>query len=227
MTSKIGLITYDYPHLKTEQIFSKLMGKNMRNEFVFYALPFVPRKGRTVLFSHRPDQSHGMIPLKLAEKYEYQYVKCDSDLDIDSQCEFYLILGAGLLSAQCVKTKKIINCHPGIIPLSRGLDAFKWAIFDMIPVGNTLHYIDQEVDAGEIISIISTPVYATDSLESFSQRHYANEIQMMVDFENYLHTPVNPYQNMEIGVPHMRMNYETERELLGKFEQYKLKFAVK
>ena len=72
-------------------------------------------------------------------------------------------LGAGILSKECVENKKIINSHPGIIPASRGLDSFKWAIYENKPLGVSLHCIDKEVDSGEIISIIPTTVYKTET----------------------------------------------------------------
>lgn len=59
MSGQIGLITYNTNHLKTEQILSRLAGKY---DLEVYALPFVPRKPREVLFQHRPDQSVAAHP---------------------------------------------------------------------------------------------------------------------------------------------------------------------
>ena len=53
----------------------------------------------------------------------------------------------------------IINCHSGLIPETRGLDSFKWAILNNKFVGNTLHYIDQNVDLGKIIYQEKTKIY--------------------------------------------------------------------
>lgn len=221
----IGIITYHFPHLKTQQIFDILVKKYPAESFTFYALPFVSRKKRDVVFKHRPDQESGCIPQELAEKYGIRYVQCQSDLDIGMGCDLYLLLGAGLLSAEAVKGKKIINCHPGIIPISRGLDAFKWAVYDLAPIGNTLHYIDAEVDAGEIISVLPTPVYESDTLETFAERHYKNEIEMMANFAEYLKHPINDFKNISIGMPHMRMKREIEKRLSEKFALYKERYA--
>ena len=46
--------------------------------------------------------------------------------------------------------KPIVNAHPGIIPLTRGLDSLKWAIYQNVPIGNTLHLIDNEVDQRDL-----------------------------------------------------------------------------
>ena len=92
-----------------------------------------------------------------------------------------LVCGSGLLPKELlVKNNKIINCHSGLIPLSRGLDSFKWAIKNLFKIGNTLHYIDENVDLGKIISHKVTKLYAKDTLTSFAKRHYYNEINMLI-----------------------------------------------
>ena len=139
--------------------------------------------------------------------------------------DIYLILGAGILSADCIRGKKILNAHPGIIPISRGLDAFKWAIYNCDPIGNSLHFIDEAVDAGEIVAVKQTPVYTKDSLESFAARHYEREIEMMVNFEYYLEKPVNDFPDAPIGEPHMRMKLEFEKQLEDRFEVFKSKYS--
>ena len=49
-----GLLTYDTNHLKTEHLLLELIKKKDLN-LIVYALPFIKRKKRKVLFSHRPD----------------------------------------------------------------------------------------------------------------------------------------------------------------------------
>ncbi len=88
-------------------------------------LPFSPRKPRKTLMQHRPDQFMAIHPQIIAEKRKNPYIYINDDTQIDNSCDIYLILGAGILSAECIAGKKIVNCHPGIIPAVRGLDAFK------------------------------------------------------------------------------------------------------
>lgn len=219
----VGIITYHFPHLKTEQVLQRLLKRNY--EFRMYALPFTPRKPRETLFAHRPEQSDAVAAQSIAEKHGISYVVCEKDTDIDSSCDIYLILGAGILSPTCVAGKKIINCHPGIIPSSRGLDSFKWALHDMKPLGITLHYIDARVDAGEIISIIPTNVYVTDSLATLARRHYENEIDCLSRFDELLDNPQNPFVDIEEGEAKKRMSLEKERELARLFSAYTEKYG--
>ncbi len=219
----VGLITYNYPHLKTEQVIENLV--YYYSKLKIYALPFIPRKDRVVLFHHRPNQTISIAPEVIAEKYNINFIKCKNDLDIDNSCDIYLVLGAGILSEQCVANKKIINAHPGIIPACRGLDSFKWAIYNDIPIGNTLHYIDKNVDSGEIISVIPTTVYKTDSLVTLSRRHYENEIRMLSGFESFINNPVNNFYNIQKNEPTRRMSPDIEKKMVRMFDNYVYKWG--
>ena len=223
---KIGIITYKTNHLKTEQIVNVFMQRYSPKDIVMYALPFVSRPSREVIFAHRPEQNAGVDTEILASAYGIQYKYCsNSDRDIDNDADIYIITGAGILSEECVKGKKIINCHPGIIPMSRGLDAFKWAIYDSVPIGVSLHYIDAKVDFGDIIAIETTPLFSCDTLQSFSRRHYELEIEMLSHFGDYATGRPNKYADAPVGVAHMRMKREIEEELIMRFEDYKKKYA--
>lgn len=220
----IGIITYDYKHLKTQQVIEGLIKKKTCSRIKLYALDFKKRKDRTVLFNHRPNQFDGMHTQELANKYKLEYSLCNTDSNIKNDCEIYIITGAGILSEACVKDKRILNCHPGIIPAMRGLDSFKWAIYEGKEVGNTLHYIDKEVDKGEILAIKNTSVYLNDSLETFASRHYREEIRMLVNYKDFISCKVE--NTISAGVAHRRMPLEYERELHNKFVEYKYKYSV-
>lgn len=221
----VGVITYHFPHLKTEQVLQRMLSLRRAAEFRIYALPFVPRATRETAINHRPNQQEAVAPHVLAEKHGIPYVECRDDSDIDSRCDVYLVLGAGILSARCVEDKRIINCHPGIIPMSRGLDSFKWAIHEMKPLGVTLHYIDARVDAGEIIAVVPTNVYSTDTIATLARRHYENEIDTLARFVDFLEYPTNPFVGVNEGVPHRRMPVDIERDLVRQFPQYRNKFG--
>lgn len=227
--SKLGIITYSYPHLKTEQLLLSLIYKNSNiiEDLVVYALPFKDRKKRNTFFEHRPNQACSVSPKVICQSFEIKYKECSSDMDIGDECDEYLIGGAGILSAEAVVNKKIINCHPGIIPAVRGLDAFKWSIYYMQPIGNTLHFINENVDEGQIIAVLPTPVFATDSIETLARRHYENEIKMLSEFRYYMENCQNDYANIEVRNPTMRMPYDIEIKMADMFERYKDRYAKK
>ena len=223
----IGIITYHYPHLKTEQVLLNLLKKYSPAQLKMFALPFVPRKERNIQINHRPDQSVSVAPEVMAKAHGIPYTAVAHDYEIPDGLDYYLILGAGILSEAFVKNKKTVNCHPGIIPAVRGLDAFKWSILEMQPLGVSLHFIDEKVDAGDIISIIPTNIYATDTMETLCRRHYENEISIMSNFDYYLEHPTNIFECIAEGQPHRRMDAATEEIMISKFEEYKQRFQQK
>jgi phosphoribosylglycinamide formyltransferase-1 len=224
--SLIGIVTYNHRHLKTEQVLAQLFrNETNKDRYVIFALKFNARPTREELFKHRPNQLAGMETSEMAKLYGVSFVECASDSDIQSGCDVYLIAGAGVISREAILGKRIINCHSGIIPIMRGLDAFKWAIIEGKPIGNTLHFIDENVDAGEIISVMQTPLYQDDTLLAFAERHYANEIDMLANYKHYMQHPQNAFENAEQGIVHRRMPVEIEQRLECAFEAYKKKIS--
>lgn len=227
---KLAIITYDTRHLKTEQVALGLKQLDC-HEITFYALPFVERAARKIVFAHRPDMATGAHSRDVAKAIGAAYMPVASVAEIPvTGPDYYIIAGAGLLPADWVEQTlgRVINSHPGIIPLVRGLDAFKWAILDGMPIGNTLHFIDAEADAGEVFAQSLTPVFGSDSLADFARRHYELEIQMMVDFEQFLahrDTSSAARKQSEERSARMRMKAEQQEMLGAAFDDYRRKFS--
>jgi phosphoribosylglycinamide formyltransferase-1 len=224
---RIGLITYDAPHLKTEQVALALASR--RHALHFFALPFVARPSRAPLFKHRPDQNSAPETSEIADYLGCKYTPVASPSQIwTTGFDYYIIAGAGLLPRDFVASTrgKVINSHPGVIPVSRGLDSFKWSIVDGLPLGNTLHFIDEEADAGEVLTISPTPVFTSDTLETLARRHYEREIDMLSSFEQFL-GKARPASS--IGHPRparMRMPKDQEVHLEEAFVRYKAERAT-
>jgi phosphoribosylglycinamide formyltransferase-1 len=216
---KIGVITYDSCHLKTEQLVLSYQANKEISEINLYALPFKKRPKRKVLFEHRPNQEQGVLSSKLVELSKVNFSVWDGKRLLDDDIDFFVIAGAGILDVGFAKGKPIVNAHPGIIPMTRGLDSFKWAIYQGDPVGITLHLIDQEVDKGEIIKIVKTPVLSTDTIETLSRRHYELEIDLMKSISSLIDERERPSQVEKKAK--MRMPIETEKAMLASFEKWK------
>ena len=217
---KLAIITYNYYHLKTEQILNNLLIDNIF-EISLLALPFKKRTATINFFSHRPDQKRGIkIENFESKKIDFFNFKESSQLD---GFDYILISGAGILDEKIIGKKKIINVHPGVIPTTRGLDAFKWAIYNLDPLGITIHYIDRKVDSGEVLRIFNTPVYLSDSLQTLARRHYENEIYIASNFYKYLDKV--DYKNLIKKNAFTRMPLEKEKVLEERFIKYKEKFC--
>ena len=139
------------------------------------------------------------------------------------QFDYCMITGAGILDKTIIGNKKILNIHPGIIPTTRGLDSFKWAIYNLNPLGISLHYIDVTVDSGEVLRIFETPIYRSDTLQTLARRHYENEIYVSSNFYKFLDKV--EYSGLKEQKANMRMPIEKEKLLEKKFTEYKKKFC--
>lgn len=220
---KIGIITYHTRHLKTEQVLMSLHEKGYRGLDVI-GIPFVYRKPRDVNFQHRPDMTTGAHSKSVAEQLGYNYIAVDSVDSIPLDYDVFVITGAGILPANLVTSVKTVNAHPGLIPTVRGLDSFKWAIHDGMPLGVTLHLADAEVDAGEFLAAWPTPIFPDDTIEQVARRHYEMEIRLMANFLEYLETPMKQDTSLKERPARMRMSAETEAEMLKGFDDYRNKF---
>ncbi len=220
---KVGLICYNHVHLKTEQITTLLCRNPLITEIVLFALPFTSRPERMILFPHRPDQTRAVATEQLAAHDKVSFKLWDGQSQLED-CDVFLITGAGIINPDFANGRPIVNAHPGLIPMSRGLDSFKWAIHEGDEIGNTLHLIDAEVDKGQIIAIEKTTVYAGDSLETLARRHYENEIYLLSNFHLFLDQNIKPsYPEKEA---HMRMSSGIEAEMLRRFDDWKARHAL-
>ena len=106
----VGLITYDFNHLKTEYVVKKLSEDKRVSSIQILAMPFKKRPRRKTLFNHRPDQSLGCHTSKLINLEKVTFKKWDGISEVDS-CDIFIIGGAGILDIKFAKKIPIINCH--------------------------------------------------------------------------------------------------------------------
>jgi len=212
----LGIITYNKPHLKTQELIFGLASKGYNNIKIIL-VPYIKRKKRKVLIKHRPSQFTGIDPITIAKKLKFKIVDISKREILN--CDYVLIAGSNLIDKKFIIKNKIINCHSGLIPESRGLDSLKWSIYKKRLIGNTLHFIDKNIDSGKIISHNLTTVNINDNLIDLSTRHYSNEIFMLVNFELFL---VNKkIIRLKKGKPHMRMPYSKELIILNNFNSFR------
>jgi phosphoribosylglycinamide formyltransferase-1 len=78
-----------------------------------------------------------------------------------------------LLSATFIRQFpcRILNIHPSLLPAFPGLDAQHQALEHGVRItGCTVHFVDEELDAGPIILQAAVPVLDNDTVESLSER---------------------------------------------------------
>lgn len=141
MKKKVAVLTYPVKHRKTYDTLS-LLKANGYNDVNVYAVPFSYRKKVFPLIQHRPEMNFQIPePGELCQNLGYRYKEGELESFSIGNERIVLIGGAGILPDKFVKSHIIINSHPGFIPNCRGLDAFKWAIAEMQPLGVTTHFV--------------------------------------------------------------------------------------
>jgi phosphoribosylglycinamide formyltransferase-1 len=81
---------------------------------------------------------------------------------------FMRILKSPMLEAF---TRRIVNIHPSLLPKFPGLEAWKQALVAGEKMtGCTVHYVDEQIDHGDIIAQSEVPILPNDTPESVHAR---------------------------------------------------------
>lgn len=218
MKKHIGIITYDKPHLKTQEVFFNLVNKY---RITFFTIPFKKFNKKKILYKHRPYQFIGHSPKTLSTKFKIKIHKIEN-LKKFKNIDYFLICGAGIIPKEYIIKNKMINCHSGIIPNSRGLDSLKWSVFNSKIVGITLHFIDKNIDLGKIIYQTITPISSRENFKEFAKKHYDYEIFLLSNFEFFLNS--TKIMKMKTEKSTLRIPLSKEKKLNFRFQKYKVKF---
>ena len=71
---------------------------------------------------------------------------------------------------------RILNIHPSLLPAFPGLDAQKQALDHGVKIsGCTVHFVDEQLDAGPIVLQAAVPVLDDDTAETLSARILVEE----------------------------------------------------
>jgi len=143
----------------------------------------IPNAEIAIVISNRPDapglqkaEARGiptrMIPSKglQREVYDRQVVAVLQERKVDLIC---LAGYMRLLSPYFVAAfpQKILNIHPSLLPSFPGLEAQKQALEHGVKVaGCTVHFVDENLDAGPIILQAVVPVLDGDDEHALSER---------------------------------------------------------
>jgi phosphoribosylglycinamide formyltransferase-1 len=220
---KIGILTYDLPHDKTQKVLKGLIAKKFKKIKIIFT-PFKKYKKKHLpLIKHRPNQFIGKSARYFAKKFNLETTEI-SRKNAFSGLDYVLVCGSGIIEKNFIKKNFIINCHPGLIPQTRGLDSFKWAIFNNFKVGNTLHFIDSKIDQGRIITQKLTKLAKSDTILTFAKRHYLEEINLLINFDFYLQNK-NIFK-LKKQKSKLRMPKNLEKKIILKFNNRKKKIKL-
>lgn len=185
----VGLITYQVAHRRTFELSTKLRINGHR--VTLFAFPFVKRHPRpSVGFQERPPQIEDWNVEDFCNCNGLGFVKVESwdpkHADMISGPDVWITCIAKIIPQEWIRQRVILNCHPGLLPINRGVDAWRRAIVQGLPIGVTLHQIDSEIDAGIILTRVRVPILKTDTLIDVAVRSYSLELDLMSNFDRHL-----------------------------------------
>jgi len=198
-------------------------------QIVLIALPFEERPERRPLINHRPEARNKVNAKYTADNIGIDFMYSEPQLlngCLNNIRPFKILLaGSGLLPDDVVNNHDIINAHPGYLPNCKGLDAFKWAIYNGQPIGVTTHIIDRGIDEGTLIDRQHVPLYYEDTIDSLARRVYETEIDMLVKAID-LQPVEESIKNCDYP-PRRRMPLHKELITLDRFEAIRKKSPSK
>lgn len=95
------------------------------------------------------------------------------DVDVVCLAGFMRLLSAGFIREF---PNRILNIHPSLLPAFPGLDAQHQALAHGVKItGCTVHFVDQDLDAGPIVLQAAVPVNDDDTVDTLSARILTEE----------------------------------------------------
>ena len=75
----------------------------------------------------------------------------------------------------------ILNCHPGSLPDFRGASAVEWALKEKKQIVNTVHFMNSELDAGNIIQEEAVHYDVGSTYQEIRSRVYFHGARLLAD----------------------------------------------
>ena len=115
-----------------------------------------------------------------------------------------------LISKDLLAIPKIgfVNLHPAFLPFNRGWHTPTWAILDGNPIGATIHFMSEELDAGDIILQKQIELLPEDTADKLYKRLKLLEFEV---FKEALPSLISEQfsllkQNLSIGTAHRKID---------------------
>lgn len=230
---KIAVFAYNFNHKKTQEVLTYLYFNGVKVHHVFAA-----NKKKLNINQSIERVSINEIkfihPSKISNKIgaKYKVIKHDSKqlskILKKEKFDIGIIAGARIIKSSIIDCFNIgvLNMHPGILPLNRGLDTHKWAILNNWPQGVTAHLIDKRVDVGKFICKKIINVFLDDTLVDINYRLQSTELELMLEAIKKLN---NKKRLKEIILKsknlHSTIDNKNEKKMMKLFNKYKKNYS--
>jgi len=116
---------------------------------------------------------HKAYATRAAHEAEVLRVLAESRPDYIALAGYMRLLSPAFVAAY---PNRILNIHPSLLPAFPGLDAQRQALEHGVKLaGCTVHFVDEDLDAGPILLQTAVPVLDDDTVETLSARILAEE----------------------------------------------------
>lgn len=157
--------------------------KNFPNvNFTFSISPFTKKESFNV------DDTIDVKVFNLKNQEDIEMILSNFDLIISIHCK-------QIFPLDLVSKLKCINVHPGYNPINRGWYPQVFSIINDLPIGATIHEIDEKLDHGKIIARAFVKKEAHDTSGSLYNKIVLTELELL---ELHLESIINgTYQLIE------------------------------
>jgi len=101
----------------------------------------------------------------------------------DVEPQWLVYCGGGIIREKVIRTMdgRILNAHQGPLPEVRGMNAAEWSILLDKNQEVTIHLIDQGIDTGDIITLLSYSITSDDTINTIRDKAKVKGIEGLVE----------------------------------------------
>jgi len=97
--------------------------------------------------------------------------------------DVFIYAGCGILRREALEIPRLgtLNAHMALLPAMRGMNVAEWSIMYGIPVGCTVHLIDEGIDTGDILAscLLADERGRPSSVEALRERVDGLQIELL------------------------------------------------
>ncbi|MFB4167775.1 formyltransferase family protein [Virgibacillus sp. JSM 102003] len=155
------------------------------------------------------------------EKISYFEGKLDPESEFLNSIDVIISYGYRYIIKEELINKfqnRILNLHISYLPWNRGADPNLWSFLKDTPKGVTIHYIDSDIDTGDIILQKKIEIYNHDTLKTtYNRLSNAIEDLLIENWNNIRIGNITPRpQNKNLGSFHKKNDKQKYTYLLTK-----------
>ncbi|MFV8342089.1 dTDP-4-amino-4,6-dideoxyglucose formyltransferase [Flavobacterium sp. XS2P39] len=161
-------------------------------------------------FSNKEDfnvLNHDIKVFDLKKQKHIDYIKNNYDLIFSIHCK-------QIFPVELTNHLKCINIHPGFNPINRGWYPQVFSIIKKMPIGATIHEIDDKLDHGPIIERGLITKNNFDTSETLYNKILEKELKLLENnIENIINNNYNVIEPEDEGTLHLKRDFNELLEL--------------